>query len=49
MDIREAIAHLVEGTDLTEAETVSVMNQVMSGEATPSQVASFLTALRMKG
>ncbi|MFB3109241.1 MAG: anthranilate phosphoribosyltransferase, partial [Candidatus Binatia bacterium] len=49
MNIREAIANLIEGIDLTESEAVSVMNQIMSGEATPTQVASFLTALRMKG
>lgn len=49
MNIREAIANLIEGIDLTESEAVSVMNQIMTGEATPTQVASFLTALRMKG
>ncbi|MFQ5540620.1 MAG: anthranilate phosphoribosyltransferase, partial [Candidatus Binatia bacterium] len=49
MDIREAIASLIKGVDLTESETVEVMNQIMTGGATPSQVASFLTALRMKG
>ncbi|MFQ5917133.1 MAG: anthranilate phosphoribosyltransferase [Candidatus Binatia bacterium] len=49
MDIREAIANLIKGVDLTESETVEVMNQIMTGGATPSQVASFLTALRMKG
>ena len=49
MNIREAIANLIEDMDLTESEAVSVMNEIMSGEATPTQVASFLTALRMKG
>lgn len=49
MDIREAIANLIKGVDLTESETVEVMNQIMTGGATPSQVASFLTALRIKG
>lgn len=49
MNIREAIVKLVSRIDLTEEETVSVMNQIMTGEATPLQVASFLTALRMKG
>lgn len=49
MDIREAIANLVERKDLTEENTISVMDQVMTGEATPAQVAALLTALRMKG
>jgi anthranilate phosphoribosyltransferase len=49
MKIREAIDHLVNRRDLTEAETVEVMNEIMTGEATPLQVAAFLTALRMKG
>ncbi len=49
MNIREAIANLTQHIDLTESESVSVMNQIMTGETTPTQVASFLTALRMKG
>ena len=49
MNIREAIEKLVNRVDLSEEETISVMNQIMTGEATPIQVASFLTALRMKG
>jgi len=49
MNIREAIEKLVNRVDLSEEETVSVMNEIMTGEATPLQVASFLTALRMKG
>ena len=49
MSIREAIDKLVNRIDLSEAETVDVMNQIMTGEATPLQVAAFLTALRMKG
>ena len=49
MNIREAIEKLVNRVSLSESETIEVMNQIMSGEATPLQVASFLTALRMKG
>jgi anthranilate phosphoribosyltransferase len=49
MNIREAIEKLVNRVNLSETETVSVMNEIMSGEATSLQVASFLTALRMKG
>lgn len=49
MSIREAIEKLVNRVNLSEDETISVMNEIMTGEATPLQVASFLTALRMKG
>ena len=49
MNIREAIEKLVNRVDLSEAQTIEVMNQIMTGEATPLQVAAFLTALRMKG
>ncbi len=49
MNIREAIEKLVNRVSLSESETTEVMNQIMTGEATPLQVASFLTALRMKG
>jgi anthranilate phosphoribosyltransferase len=49
MNIREAIDKLVNRVNLSEAETIDVMNQIMTGEATPLQVAAFLTALRMKG
>ena len=47
--IREAIAKLVVGTHLAEAEMVGVMQEIMSGEATPAQIGSFITALRIKG
>ena len=49
MEIRQAIDKLVNRVDLSETETIDVMNQIMTGEATPLQVAAFLTALRMKG
>lgn len=49
MNTREAIEKLVNRVNLSEEETISVMNEIMTGEATPLQVASFLTALRMKG
>ncbi|MBI5876213.1 MAG: anthranilate phosphoribosyltransferase [Chloroflexi bacterium] len=47
--IREAIGHLVTGKHLSADETESVMNEIMTGEATPAQIGSFLTALRIKG
>lgn len=47
--IREAIARLVKGHDLESAEIEAVMEEIMTGQASASQIASFLTALRMKG
>jgi len=47
--IREGIQKLIEGSNLTIDESEEIMREVMSGQATSSQTASFLTALRMKG
>src|SRR5262245_30179505 len=47
--IQEALAQLLDGRDLTRAEARDVMNQIMSGEATPAQMGGFLVALRLKG
>lgn len=47
--IKKAIAKVVERIDLTEAEMIEVMDQIMSGGATPAQIAAFITGLRMKG
>ncbi len=47
--IKELITKLVDGTDLTETEMVSAMDEIMSGEATPAQIGAFITALRLKG
>jgi anthranilate phosphoribosyltransferase len=47
--IKEAIAKVVRGNDLTEVEMEKVMDEIMSGTATPAQIGSFVTALRMKG
>ena len=47
--IREAISSVIERKDLGEEQMVGVMNEIMSGEATPAQIGSFITALRMKG
>ena len=47
--IREAIQKVVAGNDLTEAEMVGTMNEIMEGETTDAQIACFLTALRLKG
>ena len=47
--IREGIQKLIEGNSLTSVESGEIMREVMSGLATNSQTAAFLTALRMKG
>jgi anthranilate phosphoribosyltransferase len=47
--IVEAIRALVERRDLTRLEAAAAMEAIMSGSATPAQVAAFLTAIRMKG
>ncbi|HEX9023451.1 MAG TPA: anthranilate phosphoribosyltransferase [Geobacteraceae bacterium] len=47
--IRKAIAKVVDRENLSEAEMIDVMDQIMSGEATPAQIAAFITGLRMKG
>lgn len=47
--IREGIQKLIEGSNLTFDESGEIMREVMSGKATNSQTAAFLTALRMKG
>jgi anthranilate phosphoribosyltransferase len=49
VNIRDAIIALVSGKDLEQDEAAAVMEQVMSGEATPAQISAFLTALHMKG
>jgi anthranilate phosphoribosyltransferase len=49
MDIQQAINTLIEGNNLNSEQMTTVMRAVMSGEATPAQIAGFLVALRMKG
>ncbi|HZO72475.1 MAG TPA: anthranilate phosphoribosyltransferase [Ktedonobacteraceae bacterium] len=46
--IREAIAHIAAGALLSETEAASVMEEIMTGVATPSQIGAFLTALRLR-
>ena len=49
MDIKTAIAELVEGNDLNREQMTAVMRQVMSGGASDAQIGGLLVALRMKG
>jgi anthranilate phosphoribosyltransferase len=46
--IREAIIHVAAGATLSETEAAAVMEEIMSGVATPSQMGAFLTALRLR-
>jgi anthranilate phosphoribosyltransferase len=43
------LTRLLAGTDLTADDTAWAMREVMTGEATPAQVAAFTIALRAKG
>jgi anthranilate phosphoribosyltransferase len=40
---------LISGSDLSRDEAYSVMNEIMEGNASESQIAGFLVALRVKG
>ena len=46
--IKEAIVKIVNKEDLTYDEAYTVMNEIMSGETTPTQNAAFLSALSTK-
>jgi anthranilate phosphoribosyltransferase len=47
--IKETIAKLAVGKNLTEEETKMAMDEILTGQATDAQIGSFLTALRIKG
>lgn len=47
--MKQYIQKLMDGQDLTSDEAVTAMTVIMSGEASPSQIAGFLVAMRMKG
>ena len=49
MKIQEALNKVLDKVDLKEEEMISVMTQIMEGQAKDSQLGSFLTALRIKG
>jgi len=47
--IKEAISKIVKNQDLSESEMIEVMNEIMTGAASPGQIGAFITALRIKG
>ena len=49
MDIKQALARVVERIDLNTAEMQDVMQAIMSGQCSDAQIAALLVALRMKG
>jgi anthranilate phosphoribosyltransferase len=49
MPLKFAIAEVINRRDLSLEQAETAMNAIMSGEATPAQIGSYLTALRMKG
>ncbi|MFC3678845.1 anthranilate phosphoribosyltransferase [Bacterioplanoides pacificum] len=48
MDIKQALARVVERQDLTTEEMMDVMRQIMTGQCDDAQIGGFLVALRMK-
>ncbi|WP_168119149.1 anthranilate phosphoribosyltransferase [Paenibacillus sp. HB172176] len=49
MTIQQSLNKIISGNDLTRGEAEAVMSMIMNGEATPAQIGSIATALRMKG
>jgi len=49
MTLREALEKIATHQDLTGEEMRTVMNLIMDGEATPSQIGAFLMGMRVKG
>ncbi|MEJ2170128.1 MAG: anthranilate phosphoribosyltransferase [Desulfobacterales bacterium] len=47
--IKQLIAKVVRGENLTEDEMAAAMEEMMSGGATEAQIGAFMTALRLKG
>ncbi len=49
MNIQSAIKKITENENLTSEEMTDVMHQIMTGQATDSQIGGFLIGMRMKG
>ena len=49
MTFQNTLYSVVDGNDLTEDAMISSMTQIMEGDVAGSQLASFFTALHVKG
>ena len=49
MEVRAALAALIDKRDFSQEEMLSLMHQIMQGELTPVQIAGILIGLRTKG
>jgi anthranilate phosphoribosyltransferase len=49
MTLKSAISEVINNRDLTRKQAKEAMDAIMDGAATPAQIGSYLTALRMKG
>lgn len=49
MEMKQAIARIIEKQNLNSEEMTAVMQTIMTGGATPAQIGGFLVGLRMKG
>jgi anthranilate phosphoribosyltransferase len=49
MDIKIALAHVVDRIDLSLPQMQDVMRDIMTGQCTDAQIAAFIMGLRMKG
>ncbi|MDQ0228756.1 anthranilate phosphoribosyltransferase [Metabacillus malikii] len=47
--MKNLLAQCIEGTTLTEEQAEEVMNLIMTGNATPSQIASLVSIMRLRG
>src|SRR3954452_15692328 len=47
--IQAALAQLLDGSDLSRADSRRVMDSIMSGDGTPAQIGGLLVAPRLKG
>ena len=49
MVFKQVLEHILAGQDLSHADMLATMQQVMGGELTPAQIAGLVVALRVKG